>query len=1262
MKLGFKKLFPLLILLLMVLVLPQALASDVDNATELTSEIAIDEPAIAVENDYDDVMASDNCEDSEDAIYVSTEGNDKNDGSFDAPYATIYRASNEAMDSGKSNIYIKEGTYKENSIPIETSVNIVGLGNVIIDAEKIDRIFKISGEYEITLSNLTLINGVGSEYTYYDDHDGWITIYKGGAIDIEGAYVKMNHMTFINNTADDFGGAINVEAPYCEINNSVFISNYAGVFGGAIDFEDDYGIVNNCTFIYNEAGNGGAIGYIGAAGTIINSLFENNTAENGAAVFIENAELTFDGSNEHVIKNNSFIHNEAIQQGGAIEVENQQMSENADWTLIDGNEFIDNYAFNGGAISAYYGDAGITNNLFKDNSAGYGGAIAAISTTDSAYIIVGGIYLKNNTMINCIAEENGNTIYNVGYYGTAINITFINGRTIYSKDGKAVILNVTVCDDMGNPISGSPIDFTVNGKATINPATDLTEGFGTVRFVPRENGTFVVSGVLTNKKFNLKEINLVTGNIVVENAIADYFGTIHVSESDGDDDNTGAEDSPVKTFNQAYILATRDGGSFSIVLNKGTYSVLGYALEQSFNLTGIDNPVLDGKNQATLFTFNGKPNSEFHISGLTFINGVASSSKYAGINEGGAIFLKGGTLYLDNSTFSGNSANDYGGAVYLNKGFDLNSGGSYRAFGYINNCTFNSNVAKYYGGAIGLYDCEVVVSNCYFNSNKAKNGGAISTVNGMGNLTVINSTFIKNDASEYGGALDVDALSTYNVKYFAKVYNSKFLENTAKYGGAIVAGHTEISDSLFTKNSADIYGGAIFTNGTEFMVEYSIFENNEASEGSSYYGYSNFVNNNFWGVNFDDSDEIKESSIVVIKNDTESRPIVHGDVVNDTNVKSWVNVEIAGPKKILPGNYVYAVRFVLNNGSDLENSLPKYVVKVNSKNNINESSIQISNKDVLLDYSADKEGIDAISIFSENTNSLIASLDINVHVKMNTALSVENKSFSVVDNSKSINVVLKDSKGNSVYNKNVIVHVDGNNYTALTDKDGSAVFNLSLNKSGNFDVYVEFIGDDDYNCSTSTSVISVVKLATKLTVPKKTFLATSKSKAVTITLKDSKGNLLKNKKVTFKIGTKSYNRITNNKGQATLKITYKKAKSYKMTVKFGGDDYYLSKSGTSTIKINKVKTKMSISKKTYKKSAKSKKLTAVLKSSSGKALAKKKVTFTVNGKKYTAKTNSKGKATVKVKLTAKKTYKVTVKFAGDSQYKATSKKSSVKIK
>ena len=93
------------------------------------------------------------------------------------------------------------------------------------------------------------------------------------------------------------------------------------------------------------------------------------------------------------------------------------------------------------------------------------------------------------------------------------------------------------------------------------------------------------------------------------------------------------------------------------------------------------------------------------------------------------------------------------------------------------------------------------------------------------------------------------------------------------------------------------------------------------------------------------------------------------------------------------------------------------------------------------------------------------------------------------------------------------------------------------------------------------------------------------------------------------------------------------------------------------------KTKLTTSNKSYKASAKTKTLTVTLKSAEyNKALPSKKVTITVNGKSYTATTNSKGVATVKVSLSAKKTYSFTAKFAGDDRYAAASVSGKVTIK
>lgn len=73
------------------------------------------------------------------------------------------------------------------------------------------------------------------------------------------------------------------------------------------------------------------------------------------------------------------------------------------------------------------------------------------------------------------------------------------------------------------------------------------------------------------------------------------------------------------------------------------------------------------------------------------------------------------------------------------------------------------------------------------------------------------------------------------------------------------------------------------------------------------------------------------------------------------------------------------------------------------------------------------------------------------------------------------------------------------------------------------------------------------------------------------------------------------------------------------------------------------------------------KYSVTLKDANGAALANKTVTIAFNGKTYTATTTDKGVATVTLKSTATGSKKATVKFAGDDEYKATTKTATIKI-
>jgi hypothetical protein len=227
-----------------------------------------------------------------------------------------------------------------------------------------------------------------------------------------------------------------------------------------------------------------------------------------------------------------------------------------------------------------------------------------------------------------------------------------------------------------------------------------------------------------------------------------------------------------------------------------------------------------------------------------------------------------------------------------------------------------------------------------------------------------------------------------------------------------------------------------------------------------------------------------------------------------------------------------------------------------------------------------------------------------------------------------------------------VIHVDGFNITSMDIE------------------VVEKIGPGNNSSNSSaennSSQVNGSKKAVNIVVSDKTFLATEKSKIVYILLTDNEYNLLSNKNLICTINGVSSVIKTNSKGQAGLKINLN-VKTYRLTVKFAGDNAFKSSTKSAIIKIIKEKTRLTVPTKAYKQSSKSKAVAITLKSAGGKAIAMKKVTFKLNGKTYTGKTNSKGQAIVKVKLTVKKTYKFRVKFAGDSQFSAASRISSIKI-
>ena len=314
------------------------------------------------------------------------------------------------------------------------------------------------------------------------------------------------------------------------------------------------------------------------------------------------------------------------------------------------------------------------------------------------------------------------------------------------------------------------------------------------------------------------------------------------------------------------------------------------------------------------------------------------------------------------------------------------------------------------------------------------------------------------------------------------------------------------------------------------------------------------------------------------------------------------------------------------------------------------------------------------------TNSSI----LNLHYEGNTRFleiedvitlskSNENVVFNLLDQGlnpvigKEIVVSLIEFNGNSNPNFNPV--------PLILDENGSAKFTLDL-LEGNYKFLVSFKGDSYYKSSNETFNVSVSKRNSPHIIVENTLIKNDEFNAVLI---DDNFKGLANKAVKFVVtsGTKvliTATARTNNDGVAKLTGLSKLANGdYSVKISFVDDMFKEStltkkitikkesKSSPKVKKIVKKATKILMKKKTFKAKKKVKKISATLKVGK-KALKGKKIIFKINKKKYTAKTNKKGVATVKIKLSKKKTYKVIVRFAGDKYYKASKKTSKVVIK
>ena len=623
---------------------------------------------------------------------------------------------------------------------------------------------------------------------------------NGGAIDSDGGNLTIDGGSFSGNTATENGGAVYVSQDLLTVENVTFTSNSSDEDGGAIYGDDDAVLhLTEAVFTLNSASSDG--GAVRGVGVVDKSEFTSNTAANGegGAIYSEGSKKTASsgssapaptGDDTPVVKSlqvnkSTFTTNSAFN-GGAINTDSVNL------TVIN-SDFIENSTTeSGGAIQLHKGAATVSGSNFTENTAksanDYTGHGGAIYNSECTLTVVGSTFEKNES-----------------YYGGAISGQVDAESSIFTAN-KAVIQSYADPDDPNETIT------TGNGGAVYGNGT-----FSSCTFTSNtanNGGAFFCLEI--GSQVDIDECTFTTNSAAVSGG-AVCAVKLHVTESDfngntagtkvgtryvdGYGGAVGAED-VTADFRFEDCTFTGNAATYGgAVLGEKVTAIRGEFTENAATGSGGAIGILDAS-------------ADFTINDCDFYRNTAA--------DGGAILAE--TLSVTDSLFENNTATGAGGGSIAGSGGAIASLDAAADFTILES-TFTGNSADF-GGAVRGETISIVRST--FEGNAAGTGGAVYGNDASANITVSESHFKSNTATDCGGAI--------YARYLTVSDNSVFQSNEAAYGGAVsrYTANTSVftfTDTLFTGNTAERDGGAVF--GDSLTATRTTFVGNTAGTGGN---------------------------------------------------------------------------------------------------------------------------------------------------------------------------------------------------------------------------------------------------------------------------------------------------------------------------------------------------------------------------------------------------------------------------------------------
>ena len=460
---------------------------------------------------------------------------------------------------------------------------------------------------------------------------------------------------------------------------------------------------------------------------------------------------------------------------------------------------------------------------------------------------------------------------------SVINVTSVD--LVYSCEaGPVTISPYQISVDEGN---GNIYVVNSNQNGDYALPTPIKAGFVFSKWVDNNNQDFASSGTISSNKTisavweadstdtykelydkayaGVEEIKI-TGNI-------ELTGTIYIRGNvriyaDSNCTLTRSDSNTKRLFNVSSGsltfgkdghngVITIDGNKDNSASTQGGACIYSSGASKTVNLYKnivIQNSKVDGNNGGAVYVDGGTLN----INGAKFYNNTTTAG--AGVN-GGAIYAKtSGTVVDINETnpgdvvFDGNTAAYGGGAIYAATGVSLTINGGT----FTDNTVTGDSEGKSYGGALYLAGGATINGASFSGSSSTTKGGAVyCSANGDVNIT---DSLFENNTSNEGGALMLNGSNTC-------IIEDSLLQNndSSTTGGAISCGSSvelTISGTTFDGNTCSTTGAALYSKSNDVVeIVSSIFTSNEStSSGGAIYadegtaslsisGSSSFVEN-----------------------------------------------------------------------------------------------------------------------------------------------------------------------------------------------------------------------------------------------------------------------------------------------------------------------------------------------------------------------------------------------------------------------------------